>query len=176
MGGDMSVLEIIRDRRSVRRFRGDPVPEETLARVLEAARLAPSAKNIQPWKFVVVRDRATKIGLAKAAFEQNFISEADIVIAACGFPERAYSRQGRYMNSWPIDLAIAFEHIILQASEEGLGTCWIGAFDETAVKAVLGVPENVRVMAMTPLGWPAESPPPRGRKPLSEIVSYDRYR
>ncbi|HEX2695388.1 MAG TPA: nitroreductase family protein [Acidobacteriota bacterium] len=172
----MSVLEIIRDRRSVRRFKGDPVPEETLARVLEAARLAPSAKNIQPWKFVVVRDRATKIGLAKASFEQTFMSEADIVIAACGFPERAYPRQGRYMNSWPIDLAIAFEHLVLQAAAEGLGTCWIGAFQEAEVKAILGVPDEVRVMAMTPLGWPAESPPPRGRKLLSEIVSYDRYR
>jgi nitroreductase len=172
----MSVLEVIRERRSVRRYNGDPVPEEALARVLEAARMAPSAKNIQPWKFVVVRDRAIKIGLAKAAFDQTFISEAAIVVAACGFPDKAYKRQGRFMNSWPIDLAIAFEHLILQATEEGLGTCWIGAFDETAVKAVLGVPENVRVMAMTPLGWPAESPPPRGRKAMEEIISYDRYR
>jgi nitroreductase len=172
----MSILEIIRDRRSVRRYNGDPVPEETLARVLEAARLAPSAKNLQPWKFVVVRDRATKIGLAKASFEQSFMSEADIVVAACGFPDKAYPRQGRYMNSWPIDLAIAFEHLILQAADEGLGTCWIGAFDETAVKTVLGVPEDVKVMAMTPLGWPAESPLPRGRKAMEEIVSYDRYR
>ena len=171
----MSVLEVIRERRSVRRYNGDPVPEETLARVLEAARLAPSAKNIQPWKLVVVRDQATKIGLAKAAFEQTFMSEAGLVVAACGFPDKAYPRQGHYMNSWPIDLAIAFEHLILQATEEGLGTCWIGAFDETAVKAVLGVPAEVRVMAMTPLGWPMESPPPRGRKAMEEIVSYDRY-
>lgn len=172
----MSVLEIIRKRRSVRRYNGDPVPEATLARVLEAARLAPSAKNLQPWKFVVVRDRATKTGLAKAAFDQTFISEADIVIAACAFPDKAYPRQGRFMNSWPIDLAIAFEHLILQAAEEGLGTCWIGAFDEAAAKSVLHVPADVRVMAMTPLGWPAESPLPRGRKALDEIVSYDRYR
>lgn len=172
----MSVLQVIRDRRSVRRYNGDPVPEETLARVLEAARMAPSAKNIQPWKFVVVRDRETKVGLAKAAFGQSFMSEADIVVAACGFPEKAYPRQGSFMNSWPIDVAIAFEHLVLQAAEEGLGTCWIGAFDEAAAKAVLGVPADVRVMAMTPLGWPMESPRPRGRKPLDDIVSYDRYR
>jgi nitroreductase len=172
----MSVLEVIRERRSVRRFTAKAVPEETLARVLEAARLAPSAKNIQPWKFIVVRDRATKEGLAKAAFDQKFLAEADIIVVACGFPEIAYPRQGRFMNSWPIDLAIAFEHLILQASEEGLGTCWIGAFDEAAAKAVLEVPPDVRVMAMTPLGWPAESPAPRGRKPLTEIVCYDRYR
>ncbi len=172
----MSVLDIVRTRRSVRRYEERAVPEETLARVLEAARLAPSAKNLQPWKLIVVRDRAAKLGLAKAAFDQTFISEADIVVAACGFPEKAYPRQGRFMNSWPIDLAIAFEHLILQAAEEGLGTCWIGAFEEAAVKAVLGVPADVRVMAMTPLGWPAEAPAARGRKALEEVVAYDRYR
>ncbi len=171
----MSVLETIRDRRSIRRFRRDPVPEETLFRVLEAARLAPSAKNLQPWKFVVVRDPATKAALAKASFDQSFMAEADIVVAACGLPGQAYPRQGRFMNSWPIDLAIAFEHLVLAAAEEGLGTCWIGAFQEAEAKSVLGVPDEVRVMAMTPLGWPAETPPPRGRKAREDIVSYERY-
>ena len=171
----MSVLDTIRKRRSVRKYKGDPVPEDVLARVLEAARLAPSAKNIQPWKFIVVRDRATKRKLAKASFEQYFMSDADVVIAACGFPEKAYPRQGRYMNSWPIDVAIAFEHLILQAAEEGLGTCWIGAFDEAEVKAVLGVPEEARVLALTPLGRPDESPRERGRKLLEEIVSYEKF-
>jgi len=171
----MSVLEAIRGRRSVRRYSGESVPEDVLARVLEAARLAPSAKNLQPWKFIVVRDRATKIGLAKAAFEQYFMSEADIVVVACGFPDKAYPRQGRYMNSWPIDVTIAFEHLILQAAEEGLGTCWIGAFEEGPVKALLGVPDEVRVMAMTPLGWPAETPRARPRRALDEIVSYERF-
>jgi len=171
----MSVLEAIRGRRSVRSYSGESVPEDVLARVLEAARLAPSAKNLQPWKFIVVRDRATKIGLAKAAFEQYFMSEADIVVVACGFPDKAYPRQGRYMNSWPIDVTIAFEHLILQAAEEGLGTCWIGAFEEGPVKALLGVPDEVRVMAMTPLGWPAETPRARPRRALDEIVSYERF-
>jgi nitroreductase len=172
----MGVLEIIRDRRSIRRYRRDPVPEETLSRVLEAARLAPSAKNLQPWRFIVVRDPATKAALAKASFDQVFMSEADIVIAACGLPREAYPRQGRFMNSWPIDLAIAVEHLVLQAAEEGLGTCWIGAFQESEAKVVLGVPDGVRVMAMTPLGWPAETPPPRERKATEKIVSYERYR
>lgn len=172
----MSVLDTIRNRRSVRRYKGDPVPENVLARVLEAVRLAPSAKNLQPWKFIVVRDRATKEQLAEAAFGQSFMAEADIVIVACGFPDKAYPKQGRFMNSWPIDVTIAFEHLVLQAADEGLGTCWIGAFEEAPVKALLGVPDAVRVMAMTPLGWPAESPKDRGRKPLAEIVSYDRYR
>jgi len=113
--------------------------------------------------------------LAKASFEQDFISDAAVVVAACGFPEKAYPRQGRYMNSWPIDVAIAFEHLILQATEEGLGTCWIGSFDEAEVKAVLVVPEEARVLALTPLGWPDESPRDRGRKPLDEILSYERF-
>ena len=172
----MGVLEIMRDRRSIRRYRRDPVPEETLGRVLEAARLAPSAKNLQPWRFIVVRDPATKAALAKASFDQVFMCEADIVIAACGLPGEAYPRQGRYMNSWPVDLAIAVEHLVLQAAEEGLGTCWIGAFQESEAKVVLGVPDGVRVMAMTPLGGPAETPPPRERKAMEEIVSYERYR
>jgi len=171
----MNVLDTIRKRRSVRKYKSDPVPEDVLARVLEAARLAPSAKNIQPWKFIVVRDRVTKRKLAKASFEQDFISDAAVVVAACGFPEKAYPRQGRYMNSWPIDVAIAFEHLILQATEEGLGTCWIGSFDEAEVKAVLVVPEEARVLALTPLGWPDESPRDRGRKPLDEILSYEKF-
>ena len=171
----MSVLEAIRLRRSVRRYKTDPVPADILARVLEAARLAPSAKNLQPWKFIVVRDAGRRLELAKAAFNQNYLAAAPVVIAACGFPGKAYPRQGGYMNSWPIDVSVAFEHMILQAADEGLGTCWIGAFDESAAKAVLGVPEDVRVMAMTPLGWPAGSPPSRGRKALTEVVAYEKY-
>ena len=172
----MSVLDTVRHRRSVRRYKAEAVPEDALARVLEAARLAPSAKNLQPWKFIVVREREAKEKLAEAAFGQTFMAEADLVIVACGFPDKAYPKQGRFMNSWPIDVTIAFEHLILQAAEEGLGTCWIGAFEEAPVKALLGVPDDVRVMAMTPLGWPAESPRDRGRKSLDEIVSYDRFR
>jgi nitroreductase len=171
----MGVLETISLRRSVRKYLGDPVPDEVLGRVLEAARLAPSAKNIQPWKFIVVRDPGKRLDLAKAAFNQGYLAEAPLVVAACGLTEIAYPRQGGFMNSWPIDVTIAFEHLILQAAEEGLGTCWIGAFNEAAARVVLGVPEGVRIMAMTPLGWPAESPPARGRKAMAEIVSYEKY-
>ena len=171
----MNVLETIRLRRSVRRYKSDPVPDDILGRILEAARLAPSAKNIQPWKFIVVRDPAKRAELAKAAFNQRYLAEAPLVVVACGLPGIAYPRQGGFLNSWPIDVAIAFEHLVLQAADEGLGTCWIGAFDETAARAVLGVPDDARVMAMTPLGWPAESPPARGRKAMAEIVSYEKY-
>ena len=171
----MSVLDVIIARRSVRKFRKDPVPEAALARILEAARLAPSGKNLQPWKFIVVRDSETRKKLAAASANQTFLASAPVVIAACGFPDEAYPRLGRYMNSWPVDVAIAMEHIVLQAVEEGLGTCWIGAFEEVEVKAVLGIPAEARVLALTPLGLPDESPAARGRKPLATVVSYEKF-
>ena len=171
----MKILDIIRARRSVRKFRSDPVPEDVVRRALEAARLAPSAKNFQPWKFIVVRDPETKRRLAKASAGQSFMAAAPLIIVACGFPENSFARMGRYMNSWPVDVTIALEHLILQAHEDGLGTCWIGAFEEEEVKAVLGIPAEVKVLALTPLGYPAETPASRGRKNLEEIVSYDRW-
>jgi len=171
----MSVLEVIRKRKSVRKYKPDPIPDDVLLRVLEAARLAPSAKNLQPWKFIIVKDEKIKEKLVEACLNQHFIAEAPIVIVACGFPDECYAKQGRYMKSWPIDVAIAMEHLILQAAEEGLGTCWIGAFEESKVKEILKVPENVRIVALTPLGYPAHEPKDRGRKKLEEIISYDKY-
>ncbi|OGD28173.1 MAG: nitroreductase [Candidatus Aminicenantes bacterium RBG_13_63_10] len=171
----MTILDVVRGRRSVRAFKPDPVPEEALGRALEAARLAPSAKNLQPWKFIVIRDLETRRRLAAASAGQSFMAGAPLIIAACGFPGQSYTRLGRYMNSWPVDVAIAFEHLILQAREDGLGTCWIGAFEEEAVKDILGVPAEVRVLALTPLGYPAESPAFRGRKSLEDIVSTDQW-
>lgn len=171
----MSILDIIKERRSVRKFKADPIPEESLQRVLDAARFSPSGKNLQPWKFILVKDESLKKRLVEASVGQTFIAQAPVVIVACAFPDRCYSRMGNYMKSWPVDVAIAFEHLMLQAQEEGLGTCWIGAFEEREVKSVLHVPEGVRVLALTPLGYPDEKPAPRGRKDLQEIISYDYY-
>lgn len=171
----MTILEIMRRRQSIRKYQATPVPEDVLARVLEAARMAPSGKNLQPWKFIVVKDPGTKAKLAVASVNQRFIAEAPVVVVACGFPDNCYAKMGRYMKSWPVDVAIALEHLILQAAEDGLGTCWIGAFEETEVKAILGVPEEVKVLALTPLGYPSERPGFRGRKSLEEIVSYEKF-
>jgi nitroreductase len=171
----MSVLKVIKDRRSVRRYRPDPIPEESLLRVMEAARFSPSGKNLQPWRFILVKDPSLKRRLVKAAVGQSFIAEAPVIVVACGFPDRCYSRMGNYMKSWPIDVAIAFEHLILQAQEEGLGTCWIGAFEEKEVKPILNIPDEVRVLALTPLGFPDENPGAKRRKNLEEIVSYDSF-
>jgi len=171
----MSILEAIQKRQSIRKYLEDPIPEQALLRVLEAARLAPSGKNLQPWKFIVVKDKALREELARASAGQFFMARAPLIIVACGFPDNCYARMGRYMKSWPVDVAIALEHLILQAQEEGLGTCWIGSFEEQEVKSILKIPEEVKVLALTPLGFPAERPAPRGRKSLEEIVSYDRY-
>ncbi len=171
----MKVLDVIQKRQSVRKYKEDPIPEKALMRVLEAARLAPSGKNFQPWKFIIVKDKALKEKLAQASAGQFFMAEAPIIIVGCGFPDNCYAHMGRYMKSWSVDVTIALEHLILQAQEEGLGTCWIGSFEEEEVKAILNIPENVKVLALTPLGYPDEIPRFRGRKSLDEIISYDRF-
>jgi len=171
----MSILEAIKNRRSVRRYKEDPIPDDVLYRILESGRLAPSGKNLQPWKFIVVKDAKLREKLAEASVRQYFMAKAPITIVACGLPDNCYAHMGRYMKSWPVDVAIAVEHMILQAQEEGLGTCWIGAFEEAEVKEILGVPDNVKVLALTPLGYPDEEPVTRGRKPLEEIISFDKY-
>jgi nitroreductase len=171
----MSILNIIKERRSVRKYKPDPIPQDALLRVLEAARFSPSGKNLQPWKFILVKDESLKQRLVEASVRQSFIAEAPLVVVACGFPDRCYSRMGNYMKSWPVDVAIALEHLILQAQEEGLGTCWIGAFEEKEVKSVLEIPDEVRVLALTPLGYPDELPSSRSRKGLDEIISYESF-
>ncbi|MBA7521037.1 NADH dehydrogenase [subsurface metagenome] len=171
----MKVLEVIQKRQSVRKYKKDPIPEKAFMRVLEAARLAPSGKNFQPWKFIIVKDKALKEKLAQASAGQFFMAEAPIIIVGCGFPDNCYAHMGRYMKSWSVDVTIALDHLMLQAQEEGLGTCWIGSFEEEEVKAILNIPENVKVLALTPLGYPDEIPRFRGRKSLDEIISYDRF-
>ena len=171
----MSILKVIMERRSVRRYKADTIPEHVFQRVLDAARFSPSGKNLQPWRFIIVKDESLKQQLVEASLGQSFIAEAPIIVVACAFPDKCYSRMGNYMKSWPVDVAIAVEHLMLQAQEEGLGTCWIGAFEEKDVKSILGIPDGVRVLALTPLGFPDESPVSRGRKNLEEIVSYNSF-
>jgi len=168
-------MEAIKTRRSVRKYKPTPVPESLLKEVLNAARMAPSADNSQPWKFVVVRDEQTKLKLAAAANGQKFITQAPIIIVACGLPDEAFPTVGGYMSSHVIDVSIAVDHLTLAAQASGLGTCWIAAFKEDKVRDVLGIPEDVRVVALTPLGYPDESPDRSPRKNLEELVVYDRY-
>jgi nitroreductase len=168
-------FDVILKRKSVRRYDPEPVPEKTLKKILEAGRIAPSAKNIQPWRFVVVKNPVVKKQVAEACNNQMFMVDADVIVCGCALEKIAYGRMGGSLNSYPIDLAIALDHMILAATSEGLGTCWIGAFDEQKVKEILNVPKDVRVVALTPIGYPAEEPKTRPRKEFKEIVSYDKY-
>jgi len=175
MGKFSSLMDIIEKRKSIRSYKPQEVSDEDLNYVLEAFRKAPSAKNLQPWKLIVVKDRKKINDLAIACNNQTFLTQAPVLIVACALEDEAYGKMGGYMNSFPVDIGIALEHLILAATERGLGTCWIGAFNEKMVKDVLDIPDNVRVVALTPLGYPAEEGRLRGRKSLSEIVCYDRY-
>lgn len=170
----MSVMEAIRTRKSVRRYLNKPVEEEKLKQILEAARLAPSASNLQEWRFVIVRDPETKKKLAEVADNQTFISQANVVIVACAETDEIYMPCGQ--QSYPIDVAIVLDHISLAAVELGLGTCWVADFDEKSVKKLLGIPEKIRVVIIMPLGYPADATPlEKDRLPLSQIVRYEHW-
>lgn len=171
----MDLMEAIRTRRSVRRFKAAPVPENLLMEVLNAARLAPSACNSQPWKIVVVRDEDVKLKLSASANGQRFIAQAPLVLVACGLPDEAFPTVGGYMSSHVIDVSIALDHLTLAAHAVGLGTCWIASFKEDKVREILSIPEDVRVVALTPLGFPDEAPGRTPRKNLEELIRYDRY-
>jgi nitroreductase len=168
-------LSLVEKRKSIRSFKNIDVEKEKLDYILETFRQAPSVKNLQPWKLIVVTDKAIIKKLVPACRNQASISEAPLVIAACACEEEAYATMGGYLNSFSVDIGISFEHIMLAAVEQGLGSCWIGAFNENEVKEVLGVPENVRVVALTPIGYPDDQGRERKRKTIEEIVSYNRY-
>lgn len=169
----MQIHEAIKNRRSVRAYKSDPIPEQSLRKVLEAARLAPSAHNDQDWKFIIIKDIKKKKQLAQAARSQSFIAEAPVVIAAVALnPERVMSCE---VPAYAINLTIAVDHMTLQACEEGLGTCWIGAFSQEEVKKVLNIPDKYKVVALLPLGFPADSPKPKIRKSLEEIICYENF-
>ncbi len=171
----MDFYEVVRRRVSVRAYKPDPIPEEVLNRILEAGRLAPSAKNYQPWKFIVVRDEKVRRELVPACRNQAFIAQAPVVICGCALLDQAWKGMGGYWSAAEVDVTIALEHIILAAANEGLGTCWIGAFKEEEVRRVLAIPEGVKPVALTPVGYPAHEVAPRPRKALNEIVCFDRY-
>jgi nitroreductase len=169
----MDVFTAIRQRRSVRAYKAVEVEEEKLKKILEAARLSPSASNRQEWKFIVVRNEETKKKLAKAAFGQSFIGEAPVVLVGCGTESKAIMACGQ--PAYTVDVSIACSFMILQAHELGMGTCWIGAFKEDEVKKILKIPDFVRVVAMIPLGYPDEDPSQRSRKGLDQIISFEKF-
>ena len=170
----MDVYKAIATRKSVRAFEDRDVPENVLLRLLEAARLAPSASNRQEWRFVVVRDPANRKRLAKAANAQKFIGGAPVILVCCAETDGHVMACGQLC--YPIDVAIAIDHLTLCAVAEGLGTCWIGAFDEDEVKKILGIPPQIRVVELLPIGYPQDpAPVEKSRLSIEKIVKHERW-
>ena len=173
----MDVLEAIRGRRSIRAFKSKKVTQETVEKLLDAASWAPSAGNIQPWEFIVIRKPEIKRALAEAALDQTFIEEAPVVIVVCANKNRSsqgYGIRGKTLYCLQ-DTAASIQNILLTAYSLGLGTCWIGAFREEEAREILKIPQGIRPVAIIPVGYPAETPPPRNRRPISQIVHYETF-
>lgn len=169
----MDLYEAIEKRCSVRAYEDRPVEEDKLRRILEVARIAPSASNRQEWKFVVARDAQTRAALAGAT-GQGFTAKASVIIAAVATNPSRTMRCG--VAASPVDCAIAIDHMTLAAVAEGLGTCWIGSFEQDACRKVLGIPDSCEIIELLTLGYPASvEAKPKTRKPIEEVVSYDRY-
>jgi len=185
----MDVLEAIRNRRSIRKYKTDPLDDKTLETVLEAARLAPSWANTQCWRFIVVKDAPTKDRLADTLAPNptlgtnpalKAIKNAPLLIVACAEKGVSGYFQGKEStdkgDSWYMfDIALAMENLVLAATSLGLGTVHVGLFDNPKVESILEIPDNYCVVEMTPLGWPEYQPNPRPRKDLHEIVFYEKF-
>lgn len=188
-----TVKEAIEKRRSIRKYKPDPVPDELIFQILEAARLAPSGTNAQPWRFIVVKDEDTRKELKKAAFNQRFVGQAPVLIACLGDLTcfRQLSKRTiditPVMEEWQLNdvtsrmtatvrnVAIGVEHMVLQATELGLGTCWVGLIDRKKIREILKIPDHLVIVALLPLGYPAEDPKKRPRSGLDDIAFSEEY-
>jgi len=169
----MSFSELARTRYSVRAYKPDPVPEEVLQQVLEAARLAPTAANRQPFRLIVIRTAGREDEL-KRIYNRDWFVQAPLIICACGIPAEGWARSDG-KNYTDVDVAIVMDHLILAATDLGLGTCWIAAFNPAAARQVLGLPDGVEPVVFTPLGYPADQPKAKKRKALSDLVRYEQW-
>lgn len=170
----MEFLDLIRKRYSVRAYRPVPVEEEKLKQVLEAARLAPTAANRQPVQIMVV-PTAGRVEALGRIYQPGWFTEAPIVVCVCAVHGSGWTRRQDGKNYDDVDAAIVMDHLILAATDAGLGTCWIGAFDPVAAREVLELPDHVEPIAMTPLGYAADQPGPKQRKPVADLVRYERW-
>jgi nitroreductase len=167
----MSFQELIRARYSVRTYKPDPVEEDKLGRVLEAARLAPTAANRQAFRIVVLPTKGREAELRRV-YSRDWFTQAP---AVCALPAEGWVRKADGWNAAEVDATIAMAHLILAAAEEGLGTCWIAAFNPAAAREMLGLPVDVVPAAFTPLGYPADTPAPKKRRPLADLVRRERF-
>lgn len=173
----MDVIEAIRTRRSIRSYKKESISDEDLNKILEAATWAPSAGNLNPWEFIVVKDEENKVKLSEAALEQYFISEAPVVVVVCANVTRTssvYGERGKRLYCIQ-DCAAATQNLMLAAHSLGYGTCWVGAFDDQEVAKILKLPSNVIPLAIVPIGKPKEKPAAPRRLPISKVVHYETY-
>jgi nitroreductase len=170
----MTFLDLIKKRRSVRDYLDTPVPDELLEQILEAGRWAPSACNLQPWVFIVIRDPVVRQSM-KQVYARDWFLGAPVILAVCC--DRAASwKRGDGKDFGDIDSAITLDHITLAAAEAGLGTCWVGNFNPGPTRELLCIPEHIVPVALTPIGYHGPQPPrPKSRKPLEELVHYERF-
>lgn len=171
----MDVMDAIKSRYSVREYQNTPVEDEKLNLILEAGRMAPSASNRQEWRFIVIKNKDAREKLMEAAKGQKFVGQAPVVIACCAVTNNHVMSCGQLC--YPIDIAIAVDHMTLKAVEEGLGTCWIGAFFEDKVKKILNIPETpeIRVVELLAVGYPADSLKSKKRASFDQIVMYEKW-
>jgi len=169
----MELLELAKKRYSVRAYKPDPVEYEKLQGVLEAARLAPTACNLQPFQFIVIHTKGREADLRRIYSDSWFV-QAPIVICVCGIPSQSWVRQDG-KNYCDVDVTIAMDHLILAAADLGLGTCWIGAFNPDAARKILGLPDDVEPIAFTPPGYPDEQPGYKSRKLMDKLVRYEQW-
>lgn len=168
-----SFFDLVAQRYSVRTFSQEPVEKDKILQILEAARLAPSAVNYQPWRFIVTTDEDLKAEICQA-YRGEWLRNAPVIIVACADHEQSWKRRDG-KDHCDVDIAIAVDHLILAATELGLGTCWVCAFDAERLHAILDLPEHVEPIVLIPLGYPGEGPVPmKKRKALEEIVSWNR--
>lgn len=168
----MTVMETIRKRYSCRAYQEKPIEKDKLDTILEAARLAPSARNTQDWRFVIVTEAGTKRQVAECTNRPEVFEKAGVIIVGCSNSDHVM-RCGQAIA--PIDVAIALEHICLQATELGLGTCWIGAFDSEKVRKILGIPDDIIIVELMTVGYPADTKPEPKRESIDKIACYEKW-
>ena len=168
----MAVLDVIKTRKSIRKYKDTPVEAEKLTNVLEAARLAPSARNLQDWKFIAVTDADKRLLLKEACGGQRQVEQAPVTLVVCANNDMVMSCG---QSKTTIDCSIAMSFMLLQAEEEGLGMCWLGHFYEDKVKEILNIPDDYIVVAVSPLGYADEDPAPKPRKAAGEVICWNKF-
>jgi nitroreductase len=169
----MDFLKLVQARVSVRGYRPDPIPDDVLNQVLEAGRAAPTAKNLQPFQIIVIHTEGREAELRRI-YDKDWFVEAPVVMVIAALRDEAYiGRRGK--DYADVDCAIAMDHMILAATALGLGTCWIGAFEPDVAREVLGMPDEAEPIVFTPLGYPDDSGREKQRKPLDQIVRWEKW-